>query len=313
MPIRNENRPSLLIGPASALGAYVLWGSSSLYWHLFPSVPSSELLSYRVLMSCVILTLLLTITGGLGKTYRAAWSRKSLLIYSCSGLSIATNWTVFMWGAIHGHVIETGIGYLIAPLINVAFGAIILKERLSIAKLAGVALMAAGLVLLISSSGELTAWIYIVIGLSFGSYSLFRKLGPLGAIQGLAVETSLLTVAVFVGFLCGGVQLDYPMVATSDQVSLLALGGIVSVVPLWLFSVANRALKLATLGFFQYALPTTQFALAIFYYHQMPSTSTVVSLALIWFALGIVVLESIFVRRRPAPIAITQIQSGGSR
>ncbi len=311
MSFRSNRVVDGMTGPASALAAYALWGVSSLYWHLLPSVPPEELLSYRVLLSCIVLLLVLLVTRTLKATIRAALTRRNLAIYSCSALSIATNWTVFMWGAVHGHVIETGVGYLIAPLINVAFGALVLRERLTPAKYAAVALMVTGLAFLISNGGDLTIWIYLTIGISFGAYSLFRKLGPLGAIQGLAVETSLLTVVVIAAFLFGGISLTLPLVSSPHQVTILAFGGVVSVVPLWLFSVANRALRLGTLGFFQYALPTTQFALAILYYGQLPSAVTIVSLAIIWSALAIVVLESAVARKGPRSQGTRDILAGG--
>jgi len=300
-----ERRPVIdeMVGPGAALAAYFLWGISSLYWHLLPSIPPAELLSYRVLLSCVVLLAVLLATRKLGETCRAASTRRNLVIYSCSALCIATNWSVFMWGAIHGHVLETGVGYLIAPLINVAFGAIFFKERFTVTRYAAVAIMALALFFLTSNSGELTAWIYLTIGFSFGGYSLFRKLGPLGAIEGLAFETSLLTVVVVMAVLLGRTSLGLSVRSSPfDGFELLSLAGIVSVVPLWLFSVANRALRLATLGFFQYMLPTTQFALALFFYNQLPSTRTVVCLAVIWTALALVVLESALSRSvlRPA-------------
>jgi chloramphenicol-sensitive protein RarD len=296
----SHHKTDWLAGGGAALGAYFLWGISSLYWHLLASVPPVELLAYRVLLSCAVLILVLAATGTLATTFRAAGLTRNLLIYSASALSIATNWSVFMWSAVHGHVIETGIGYLIAPLINVAFGALILGERLTATKGAAVALMTLGLAYLIFNSKELTVWIYFAIGTSFGTYSLFRKLGSLGAVEGLAVETALLTILVAIAFLFGAVSLAYPLTSSSGQAGILALCGIVSLVPLWLFSIANRTLRLATLGFFQYALPTTQFALAIFYYHQFPRTSTIVSVAVIWIALGIVIAEVVVAQKKRA-------------
>jgi chloramphenicol-sensitive protein RarD len=101
----------------------------------------------------------------------------------------------------------------------------------------------------------------------------------------------------------GWISLGHPLIASPEQSVTLMLCGIVSVVPLWLFSFANRSLPLATLGFFQYTLPTTQFALAILYYRQIPSVSTFISLGIIWAALGLVVFESVFVGRRPVTVA----------
>jgi hypothetical protein len=78
-------------------------------------------------------------------------------------------------------------------------------------------------------------------------------------------------------------------VGPAPQVLLLCLGGLVSIIPLWLFAIASRSLRLADLGFFQYLLPTTQFVLAVTVYAQPISFDTLASLAIIWIGMGIVV------------------------
>lgn len=305
-------KTKLASGVISAILAYILWGVSSLYWHLLADVPGPELLAYRILMSLVVLVLVLALARKLTETLRSATAPKNLLIYSLSGLSVAVNWGAFMWGSIHGHVVETGLGYLIAPLINVAFGTVLLNERLTKARVLAVLIMAGAIALLIIRSTELDIWVYAAIALSFGFYSLLRKLGPLGAIPGLAVETSILAVIVVVISALGTVPLSYPVIAPADSAALLLVCGLVSVIPLWLFSVANRAVPLSTLGFFQYLLPTTQFLLAVTFYHQPASTNTMVSLGLIWIALGIVLIEAARTHSRPVPTPNHAIPISGS-
>lgn len=203
-----------------------------------------------------------------------------------------------MWGSIHSHVLETGIGYLISPLTNVAFGIIVFKERLTRTRRVAILIISLALLFLLSSSGELTSWIYLAIGFSFGGYSFFRKLGPLGAIEDLAFETLLLTLIVIAVVLLGETSLGFSAGPLPyGGITLLSLAGIVSIVPLWLFSVANRVLSLTTMGFFQYILTITQFTLALIYYRQIPSTNTLVCLSIIWLALVIVMGETALTRR----------------
>jgi chloramphenicol-sensitive protein RarD len=56
------------------------------------------------------------------------------------------------------------------------------------------------------------------------------------------------------------------------------------------------------LGFYQYILPTTQLLLALLYYGQTPSLNTVLSFALIWLALFVVMGETLW-RARALRIA----------
>lgn len=294
----NRSANTLGSGAAAATAAYILWGVSSLYWRLLGNVAATELVAYRILMSLVVLVILLVVTGTLGDIVKAAADPRNLVIYTLSGLSVAANWAAFMWGSIHGHLVETGLGYLMAPLMNVAFGTILLKEAVSTARIMAIAIMVLAIGLLVVNGGELNAFVYGAIAVSFGVYSFLRKLGPLGPIAGLALESAILSTIVFACGALGLISLTAPWTGPGDQLALLLVCGIVSVGPLWLFSVANRALPLSTLGFFQYLLPTTQFVLAVWLFGQTPSRNTVLSLGLIWVALAIVLVDMLREGRR---------------
>ncbi|WP_375413485.1 EamA family transporter RarD [uncultured Bradyrhizobium sp.] len=294
----NDHENTTSKGIFSATFAYFFWGVSALYWRLLGAVSAPELLAYRILLSLIVLLAILLLAGNLGSTIREAAVPRNALIYSLSGISIAVNWSAFIWGSIHGQVVETGLGYLIAPLLSVACGTIFLRERLTRAKSVAVLIMIAAVFLLIIRSAELNVWVYAAIALSFGCYSILRKLGPLGAVPGLAVETAVLAAAILIASSLGLISFSYPLTAPNGQVAILLACGVVSIIPLWLFSVANRALPLSTLGFFQYILPTTQFILAVTFYKQVLSTNTVASLVLIWVALGIVLIEAARTHRR---------------
>jgi chloramphenicol-sensitive protein RarD len=153
-------------------------------------------------------------------------------------------------------------------------------------------------------SADLTAWVYLTIGLTFGIFSLLRKLGPLGPLTGLSLETTLLTAGAGLGAVAGAFSIDYPAQAQGEQIALLSLCGFVSVAPLWLFSIANRSLRLADLGFLQYALPATQFILAVTVYGQRISPNTLVCLTIVWIALGIIVIDTLAAARKAGTAAI---------
>jgi len=283
-------------GITSAIAAYILWGISALYWRLYGSVPGPSLLSLRILLSAVTLLCLLAISGQVHATLRLAAKPLNVAVYGASSASIALNWYTFMWGSVHGHVLETGLGYLIAPLANILFGAVLFREKLTLLRVAAIALMAFAIVFLVLRSNELSPWVYMAIGISFGLYSVFRKLGSLDPIAGLAVETIMLGVGVVVLAALGFLDLRVFSADTFSTSPSLLLCGVVSIVPLWLFTKANRLLPLSLLGFLQYLLPTTQFLVAVTIYGQTPSANTVASLLVIWLALGVVLTEAVVVK-----------------
>ena len=47
-----------------------------------------------------------------------------------SGLLLAVNWLVYVFGMTSGFVVEASLGYFINPLVNVLLGMVFLRERL---------------------------------------------------------------------------------------------------------------------------------------------------------------------------------------
>lgn len=64
-------------------------------------------------------------------------------------------------------------------------------------------------------------------------------------------------------------------------------------IPLWLFSVGARGVRLSTLGFLQYIAPTISLAIAVFVYHEPFGPVRLASFALIWLALIVVSLDAL--------------------
>jgi chloramphenicol-sensitive protein RarD len=66
---------------------------------------------------------------------------------------------------------------------------------------------------------------------------------------------------------------------------LLVASGLVTVVPLLLFSAAAIRIPLSTLGLLQYLTPTLQFLLGVFYFGEDMPPARWIGFALIWIAL----------------------------
>ena len=290
------------IGALCAACAYLIWGLSALYWKQLPDVPPVQLLAFRVVSSLFTLVVVIAVLGQLKPLVSAVRSARTWMVYTASGVVIALNWGAFMWGSVHGHVIETGLGYLISPLVSIVLGAMFFKEKLSACRVVAVSLMVLAVANMWARSGELMPWVFLVIGLSFGVYGLLRKLGGLNPLAGLAMETLVLTLVTLAAIPAMRMESLYLLHATAGEWVLLLLAGSVSVLPLWLYAVAAKRLPLVSLGFYQYILPTTQLLLALLYYGQTPSLNTVLSFALIWLALFVVMGETLW-RARALRIA----------
>lgn len=292
-------------GVSAMVVANVILGASSLFWHALAHVPSATLLGFRILVSLITLGAALALMGRLREAVSTASSPKLVLIHLAAAAVVCLNWLTFIWGSIHGRVIETGLGYLVAPAVTVVLGAMVMRERLGLVHRTALVMCLLGVALLIARSSELEWWVYVTIGLTWGTYAFLKKLTTADAVTGLTLETTLLTVGIGAAVLASSYSLDPGPAAERTDFALLALCGLVSVTPLWLISWGAKKITLTASGFLQYVLPTTQFVVALAFYGQRPSGNTVLCFAVVWLSLISIVIDSI-VRARKSPRAPQQ-------
>jgi chloramphenicol-sensitive protein RarD len=226
--------------------------------------------------------------------------RRPRLLAALAGTAalIAANWLAFLWAIETGHLLQVSLGYFMNPLLNVALGAIVLRETLSRAQGAAVAIAAAG-VLGLAVAGREVPWLALFLAGTFALYGLFRKLMPVDPLTGLLAETVLLW-PVAVGALLWWHHAGRGAFGRSAGTdALLVLSGAVTAVPLLCFVAAARRLSLTALGFFQYLAPTLQFLIAVLLWHEPFSGPRLWAFCAIWLALGVASWDALRRSRRP--------------
>lgn len=289
-PAHSSHQSSALI---AGIAAFATWGLIPVYWKLLGRVSAPEILAHRFVWTSLFLIALLTWKRRWPEVKAVIGSRRATLYCLSSGVAIATNWLFFIYAVNIGRVIETSLGYFMTPLVNVLFGAIFLRERLTRLQLASVLLAAAGVFYLTFGYGQFPA-IAVTLCFTFGLYGLLRKKSGTAAIPGLFVETVLL-VPVAIGYLLF-LKLHGRLLfgAAGPSLSvLLASTGVVTAVPLFWFGYATRYLRLTTVGFLQYLAPTGSFFLGVFLYHEPFTRGHLVTFSLIWIALALFTFEAI--------------------
>jgi chloramphenicol-sensitive protein RarD len=271
-------------GVAYGVAAYTMWGCFPLFFALFEGVPAYEVLIHRIIWSCVFLALVITLMRR-WQPVRDALARPGRLgrVLGCA-LLIALNWGVYIYAVETRHVLQASLGYFLTPLVNVALGMLILRERMAVFQGVAVALAAAAILLQLVMLGTMP-WISLVLALSFGTYGLLRKQILLDGLSGLFVETLLLLpVALLV--LLGMVELGLSQFSGEVRTTLLLIAsGVVTALPLLAFAGAARRLRLATVGFLMYINPSMQFVIALLVFNEAITPIQVASFALIWLAL----------------------------
>ena len=253
-----------------------MWGLFGLYFKVLAGIPALEVLSHRILGGALFALMLLAARGGLGEVRAivADWLRLRLLIVSA--LFIAVNWGLFIWAIAQGRALEASMGYFIYPLLSV------LRERLGNRQVAAVAAVGAGIAWMIFR-GQGVPWLALLLGISFAGYGLMRKTIPVSALGGLVIEAALLAPAAIVYLaLAGGGVVPHSDGATQ---AVIALAGPVTAVPLALFAVAARRLRMATIGLLMYLNPTLQMLVAVFAFGEAFTTIHAVVFAAIWSGL----------------------------
>ena len=270
------------------IGAYGLWGVLPIYFKAIDNVGSVDIVAHRVLWSVPFLLLLLFTFGGAGELKRVIRQPRTIGFLAVTAALIATNWLLYVYAVVSGHILAGSLGYYLNPLVNVLMGRIILKERLSWLQWAAVAIAALGIsALAFDALGQL--WISLTLAVTFATYGLMRKVAPVEATAGLAVETTLV-LPLALAWLAWGAAAGRPVFGTSDfETSLLVLAGVATTVPLILFTAAARRLRYSTLGMLQFIAPTLQFVIAVAVYGEAFTTAHAIAFGSIWLALGLYV------------------------
>lgn len=271
-------------GIAYGISAYLMWGCFPLFFALFNGVPAYEILVHRIVWSCLFLALVITVVRRWAPVRDALAHPKRLgLVLGCAVL-IGLNWGVYIYAIETRHVLQASLGYFLTPLINVALGMLILRERMAPLQGVAVGLAVVGILVQLVLLGTLP-WIAVILALSFGTYGLLRKQVLLDGLSGLFVETLLLLpLALLALAALGQMELSH-FTQDARTLVLLVTSGVVTAIPLLAFAGAARRLRLATLGFLMYVNPSMQFLIAVFVFKEAISAVQLGSFALIWLAL----------------------------
>lgn len=289
-------------GLLAAATAFTIWGVFPAYWHLLKAVPSMQIMAHRVVWSAVLVVGWLLWRQGWDWWRTIAARPRMLAALALSGAVIAFNWGLYIWAVNAGHVVETSLGYFINPLVTVALGVVVLRERLRRPQWIAVACAAAGVAWLTWSAGS-PPWIALGLAGSFALYGLVRKLVPVDAVAGLGVESLFMFLPALAyvlwaeaghgGGFIGGWSLGTQL--------LLVFSGVVSAVPLVAFAYGVRRIPLSVVGLLQYIGPTLQLLLGVWFFREPFTAVHALGFGAIWLGLAIFAGEGLWRGRRRAP------------
>lgn len=280
LPERSTHATGLLLG----FTGYLLWGLFPLYFALLDLVPPIEVVAHRIIWSLIFIVVILLI-GKQWRIFIRAFNRRTVTTLGIAAICLAINWFVMVYAVSADQVLQISLGYFVNPLISVALGVVILKEKLRNAQWAAVGIAAVAVVGLTVSLGELP-WIALSLAFSFGFYGLLKKFANLPSVHSLGIETMLLVPIAIVILLFAEARGTNSFVMDGPGITvLLILLGPVTAIPLLAFGGAATRIPLSTLGLLQFITPIGTFLLGIFVFQEVMTTQSWIGFILVWTAL----------------------------
>ena len=205
---------------------------------------------------------------------------------------ISVNWIVYIWATNNGHVVEASLGYYINPIIMIAIGIILLKEKMRKLQWASVSIAALGVLVLTIDYGRLP-WVALALALSWGTYGFIKKQLGLGALEGLGIETAI-AAPFYLAYLAWIGSQGNGHFGAGPGLTLLLIGsGVVTAIPLLLFNGAGNRLPYTVIGLLQFITPTLQFSIGVWVRHEAMPTARWAGFLIIWAALVVLATDLI--------------------
>ncbi|MEY4895532.1 MAG: hypothetical protein RI890_331 [Actinomycetota bacterium] len=279
-------------GIAYGLGAYITWGFLTIYWKFLKDFNAFELIGWRIVTSAIVLLAILMYNKQLRNLVIALREPQVRLRVALASILLSVNWTTYVWAVVHDHVLETALGYFIAPIFTMMIGFIVLREPIRTSHRLVIGLATIAIVILTFSYGQLP-WRALLIATSWSCYGYLKKQVKLTSLESLSGEVVALVLPAFVLVLITFNRTDsVPNTANLAEWILVLLTGLMTALPLLMFGAASRRVRLSVLGPMQYLVPTFNFLLGWLAYNEELNTTKLLGFAFVWVGLAIFFVDS---------------------
>ncbi|WP_345239232.1 EamA family transporter RarD [Pontibacillus salipaludis] len=291
------------LGILYTASAYILWGILPIYWKMIQEMPAFEILGHRIIWSCLfmfgVIVILRKSKPFKQEVKRIFTNKKQVIGISLASITISINWVTYIWAVNTDHVVEASLGYYINPLVSIFLGMLVLKESFNKAQWLAILLAAVGVTYMTWNFGSFP-WIAILLAFSFGSYGLLKKMVNVGAVFGLTIETLLVTPIALL-YLFSQQAGSFGEIEWLSMTSFYVFGaGIVTAIPLLLFSSGAKRIPLSLVGFLQYFAPTIMLIIGVFLYNEPFTHVHMIAFSFIWSGLAIYTITRL---KRPRTLA----------
>lgn len=277
------------------VGCYLLWGFQPLYWNIFPEMDSLFLMAMRTIWCCVLTVGILLAQGRLKSLWELLFDRGRMKYLLPASLMLLLDWSVYTIAVRTGHIIDAGFGYYLVPIVTFFFGITLFKERCRPVQYLALFLAVCG-VAVTAFGGASFSWYTVFLAATWSGYMMFQKLLGADSILSIAAETLVLTpiMLLFILFF----RMGDNGVASLDAVKFTYLvgAGVVTALPMLMFSDSVVHVPLSAMSFFQYLSPTFS-VLSGFLMGEKIGTARLISFAFIGAAILVFTISSLLLAK----------------
>lgn len=271
--------------------AYVLWGIFPVFWKLLAELNAFYVLASRIVWSAVFCFLLIVVTKKteeLKAVLADRYFRKTLM---CSGIAIAVNWGIYIYAVNSGHILDASLAYYMNPLMVIALGFFLFREKLAVRQWLAIGIAALGILVAVIAYGEFPLFA-IIIGSSFAIYGAIKKNVKCNGLISTFIEAAFLTPFALLYILWAEMEAA-GAVGTLEgmQFLLIPMSGIVTSIPLLLFSVGVAKVSMSLTGILMYINPTLQLLIGVLLYHETFDFAKAIMFVCVW--IGVVLFVSV--------------------
>jgi chloramphenicol-sensitive protein RarD len=279
-------------GIICALIAYLLWGTYAAFFALLAHVNALEVVAHRAFWSIPIAAAVMLVMGRTQDVLRVLKTPKLLGLMCLTTLLVTISWGVFVWAVAVGRALDTSLAFYINPLLNVAVGYLVLREKMTGLQIVAIGLAVTGVAYQTWALGAFP-WLSLALGAAFSAYGFLRKTIDVGPVQGFFVESCILSVLglVVVSWLAAQGPLAFG--GDWNTTALLLACGPMTALPLMFFATAARRIRFSTLGLLQYIAPSMLFLTAVFVLNEPMQPAQLVTFSFIWTALALYSFSSL--------------------
>lgn len=246
----------MLKGILCCMSANFLFGLGYYFAILLRPLNGESMFGYRILVLAPFILLAILLFDQT-TTFQQLWQKikykpRLILVLLLLALNTGVQLWLFLWAPNNGQAIEVSIGYLLLPIVAVALGKMVFKERFTVLKWLSLAFAVVGVVSNIWLTGTFS-WATIVAGVGYPLYITLRRYFGINTLATFFVE--LLLIMPFAGYFIIQTNMQPILNANNNIYYFLALFGLVNGSAFILYIASSNLLPVNVLGLLGYVEP----------------------------------------------------------